>query len=45
MANWARTVRRLRRMANELRAYDFQVIEPDGLDTPPGQRNGLPAQS
>jgi len=37
-ANWKRTVGRLRRMAAELRLFDFQVIEPANLDTPPPRR-------
>ena len=36
--NWTRTVTRLRRMAEELKAYDFQVIEPDSLDIPSERR-------
>jgi hypothetical protein len=37
-ANWARTVTRLRKNAEELKRYDFQVIEPDSLDVPPERR-------
>jgi len=33
--NWARTVRRLRRMAEALRAYGFRVTEPKDFDKPP----------
>jgi len=36
--NWKRTVIRLRRMAEELKEHDFQVIEPDSLDIPPERR-------
>ncbi len=36
--NWARRVRALRRKAADLRADDFQVIEPENLETPPSQR-------
>lgn len=38
--NWARTVKALRRDAAKLRDHDFQVIEPDNLDTPPSERHG-----
>ena len=37
-ANWARTVKRLRRYAAELAAQDYEVREPDSLDTPPSLR-------
>jgi hypothetical protein len=36
--NWARTAARLRKMAAELRAHDFQVIEPPNFDKPPAER-------
>lgn len=36
--NWARTVRRLRRWATELKAHGFEIIEPDGFETPPDRR-------
>lgn len=35
---WTRRVARLRRLAEELKAEDFEVREPDNLDTPPGRR-------
>jgi hypothetical protein len=38
--NWARTLARLRRYAEELKAYDFQVKEPRNADVPPEWRNG-----
>jgi hypothetical protein len=37
-ANWARTLKRLRRLAEELRAHDVQVIEPPNFELPPGRR-------
>ena len=37
-ANWAKTVTRLRRMADELIEYGFKVVEPEGLEIPPHQR-------
>lgn len=37
-ANWARTVARLRRNAQELREYDFEVREPANLEAPPERR-------
>lgn len=36
--NWARTVRRLRKMIEELRSYDCEVREPDSFETPPSRR-------
>jgi hypothetical protein len=36
--NWARTLKRLRRMAQELRDHDVQVIEPPNFELPPGRR-------
>lgn len=36
--NWARTLGRLRRLAEELRRHDFQVIEPPNADLPPDKR-------
>lgn len=39
--NWKRTAGRLRKLADELRAHDFQVIEPPNFDVPPGKRNGF----
>jgi hypothetical protein len=36
--NWARTLARLRRLAEELRRNDFEVIEPPNFDTPPDKR-------
>lgn len=39
-ANWKRTVGRLRRMARELRSYDYEVTEPANLDLPPRERLG-----
>jgi hypothetical protein len=39
-ANWARTVARLRTNAQELREHDFEVKEPDSLETPPERRSG-----
>lgn len=38
--NWARRVKRLRGYAEVLKAHDFQVAEPDGLEVPPPYRNG-----
>jgi hypothetical protein len=37
-ANWARTVRMLRRLMARLREHDVQVIEPPNFDTPPSMR-------
>jgi hypothetical protein len=37
-ARWARTLNRLRRNAEELKAYDFQVIEPPNVELPPEKR-------
>jgi uncharacterized coiled-coil protein SlyX len=37
-ARWARTLKRLRRNAAELRQYDVQVIEPPNFETPPPLR-------
>jgi hypothetical protein len=37
-ANWARTVRMLRRMMARLREHDVQVIEPPNFDVPPALR-------
>lgn len=39
-ASWARTVARLRRNAQELREHDFEVTEPESLETPPERRIG-----
>ena len=39
--NWKRTLKRLRRLAAELRTYDMQVIEPPNMDTPPSERRIL----
>ena len=39
-ANWKRTVNRLRKNAEELKSFDFQVVEPDSLDIPPERRIG-----
>lgn len=36
--NWKRTVTRLRNLAEELRAFDFEVREPDNFETPPERR-------
>jgi len=36
--NWTRTAAKLRKMATELRANDFQVIEPPNFDKPPAER-------
>lgn len=36
--NWARTLARLRRNAQELREHDCQVIEPPNFETPPAHR-------
>jgi hypothetical protein len=36
--NWARTVKAARRKAEELKALDFEIREPDNFDTPPVQR-------
>lgn len=36
--NWARTVKRARKLAAELRALDCQVIEPPNFETPPARR-------
>jgi hypothetical protein len=36
--NWKRTSNRLRKMAETLKAYDFQVIEPPDFDKPPAER-------
>jgi len=44
--NWSRTLRRLRRLAEELRRHDFQVIEPPDVELPPSKRyaqSGPPA--
>lgn len=41
-ANWAKTVTRLRRLAEELRDAGFKVIEPEGLEIPPHQRIAKP---
>jgi hypothetical protein len=43
-ARWKRTVIRLRALAEDLKAHDFQVIEPDNLETPPDRRHGRPMQ-
>lgn len=46
--NWARTLARLRRLAEELRRNDFEVIEPPNADLPPDRRyaqGGMVAQS
>jgi hypothetical protein len=40
--NWARTLARLRRNIQELRAHDVQVIEPPDFELPPNRR-GLKA--
>jgi hypothetical protein len=37
-ANWARTLKRLRRNASELAGYDWQVIEPPNVEIPPKDR-------
>lgn len=42
-ANWAKTVVRLRRMAQELRNAGFKVIEPEDLEIPPFQRIAEPS--
>jgi hypothetical protein len=36
--NWKRTLARLRRLAEELRRNDFEVIEPPNADLPPDKR-------
>jgi hypothetical protein len=36
--NWKRTLKRLRRLAAELRRHDVQVIEPPNFDLPPSKR-------
>jgi hypothetical protein len=36
--NWARSVARLRRLAEILKANDFQVTEPPNFDKPPVER-------
>ena len=36
--NWARSVARLRRLAEELKHHGFTVTEPDNLETPPERR-------
>jgi len=35
---WKRTAKRLRRLAEELKSYDFEIREPDNFDTPPDRR-------
>jgi hypothetical protein len=39
-ANWKRTVASLRKDAERLKRHDFQVIEPDNLETAPALRHG-----
>jgi predicted RNase H-like HicB family nuclease len=41
-ANWAKTVRRLRRNAEELITYGFKVVEPEDLEIPAHQRIAEP---
>lgn len=36
--NWARTVRRARRLMADLRTLDIQCIEPPNFETPPSRR-------
>jgi len=36
--NWARTVKRLQRYAQQLRQHDVQVIFPPDFETPPEKR-------
>ena len=43
-ANWARTLARLQRYAEVLRAYDCEVIMPPNMETPPRLRSGKPPE-
>ena len=42
-ANWAKTVRRLRRAALELQSFGFKVVEPESLEIPPHRRIAEPS--
>ncbi len=42
-ANWAKTVTRLRRAAQELRDHGFKVVEPEDLEIPLHQRIAEPS--
>lgn len=42
-ASWARTAARLRRNAEELKSYDFEVVEPPNFEVPPHRRTGRPS--
>lgn len=39
--NWARTVKMLKRLHSILVSHDYEVREPDNLETPPSMRNGV----
>jgi hypothetical protein len=41
VANWKRTLARLRRNIEELRSYDCEIREPDNFDTPPERRTSV----
>ena len=43
VANWAKTVRRLRRIAEELQEHGFKVVEPENLEIPPHRRIAEPS--
>lgn len=42
-ANWAKTVKRLRRAMTELREQGCEVVEPVGFETPPHLRIAKPS--
>lgn len=43
--NWTRTLKKLRRYAAELDAYDWPAPEPPNMEIPPSLRSGRPPAS